>query len=187
MIRAASFSTVRRGFDRGQVRDFLERVAREVETLHNRILQLEAEAATSPSTQVADLMRRFGEEAADLRRQAEAEAEAARMSAQAEADEILRDARIRREEAAADAAATVVGAQVDADRILREARSTAEGFRRGIESARRGVVGDLSRMHDVLLKTLVELDTAGTSDETPVGATGDVIVVDEATDGTRSA
>jgi DivIVA domain-containing protein len=186
-IRAASFRTVRKGFDTREVRDFLERLASEVEALRDQIRSLEAEAAASPSTQVADLMRRFGEEAAALERQAEAAAEAARASARAEADEILRDARIRHEEAAADAAATVAAAQSEADRMLREARSKAEAFRRGIEAARRTAVGDLSRMHDVLLKTLVGLDAAGTSDETPGQTIEDVIVVADATDDTRSA
>ena len=123
-IRVPRFKTVRRGFDPGEVMEYLVWVGDHVETLESRVQQLQSEShkdAQGAGAHVADLMRTF-DQVDRLRREAD------RMvaEAKAEAERIRVDTRFEAEAARADAQRTLRDAQREADKILSELASRRE-------------------------------------------------------------
>jgi DivIVA domain-containing protein len=178
-IRKREFATVRRGYDPDQVRDYLQGVASQVETLERDIRDTrKAGAASSPSpgetlaakvtagevmtpapqTQDAyeEIAKRFASvlETADKEATAalsDAKAEAARIvdEARAEADRIRLDAQSRAEAAKQEGTDTLAGAKREADRIL---GSLAE--------RRHTLVGQMHDMQSKLLAVAKDLETS---------------------------
>jgi cell division septum initiation protein DivIVA len=124
-IRVPRFKTVRRGFDPGEVMEYLVWVGDHVEALESRVQQLQSEShedAQGVGPQVADLVQTF-DHVERLRREA-----AERMVAEAktEAERIRVDAQFETEKVRADARRTLREAQMEADGILSELESRQE-------------------------------------------------------------
>jgi DivIVA domain-containing protein len=148
-IRRREFVTARRGYDPEQVRDFLERIADQVQKMQAMIREtrMEADAAaragaelrTDPYERLAarwvDTLRAADEQAAAIRLEADGDARRATEEARAEADRIRTDAQAWAEETRAAA-----------ERALREARDEAER-----------TIADLSSRRDQLTRQLAEM------------------------------
>jgi DivIVA domain-containing protein len=171
-IRRREFVAVRRGYDPGQVRDFLDQVAGQVQQLETmlREARLEADAAVRAASgpkvdpyeelarRVAALLRTADEEAERIRREARQEAERVLAEARADADRIRLDAQSRAEEARAEAEA-----------MLREAREQADRTIAGLATKRDELVEQLAAMQARLVGVAREL---GSTIAAPAGVSG---------------
>src|SRR5579875_3215674 len=115
LIQAQSFTANFRGYDQGEVRSFLNRVATELRAWRERAEQLESawhsaeeRAARPPVLDEDTLMSAVGEETASILRSARAAAADMRAKAAEESERTLTEARS------------------EAERALTEARSEAE-------------------------------------------------------------
>jgi cell division initiation protein len=146
-IKRREFATVRRGYDPDQVRDYLQQVALQVETLEHGVREARMEAqhratrTTGPITPLAEpsqaapapptedpyeaLAKRFAGVIAGADREAtkvldEAKQEATRVleQARADADRVRVDAHARAEEARRQGSKALATAKEEADRIL---------------------------------------------------------------------
>ena len=131
-VQARGFATAFRGYDAGEVKAYLAKLANELKAWRERAEQLESawhsaeeRAARPPVLDEDTLMAAVGEEtagilrtaraaAADLRARAAEESEKARSEARSEADQAVAEAR-------AQAERTVQQAESDAARIMEEA------------------------------------------------------------------
>ena len=204
-IRRREFATVRRGYDPDQVRDYLQGVAGQVETLEREIRdQRKAPATPSPGESLAakvtamdalapapaptdpyeEVAKRFAGvlETADKEATAavaEAKAEATRIvdGARAEADRIKLDAQARAEAAKQEGSDSLANAKREADRIL---GSLAE--------RREGLVTQMHEMQTRLLSVAEDLEASigdGAEDEAlaPAGSQpADPVAADDAVD-----
>lgn len=161
-IRRREFVAVRRGYDPGQVRDFLEQVADQVQQLEEmlRETRLEAESAVRAASgprvdpyeelarRVAALLRAADEEAERIRREAREEAERILAEARADADRIRVNARSEAQEIRAEAEAA-----------LREAREQADRAIAGLATKRDELVEQLAAMQERLVGVARELES----------------------------
>jgi DivIVA domain-containing protein len=151
LIQAQAFTSSFRGYDQGEVRDFLHRVAAEIRALRERASQLESawhsaeeRAARPPVLDEDTLMAAVGEEtaailraargaAADMRSRAGDDAERIVNEAHSEADRIRAEADgllIRETQVAEEAAArTVEAARGEAAEMLDKTRADADAIR----------------------------------------------------------
>jgi DivIVA domain-containing protein len=135
-VRRREFATIRRGYDPEQVRDYLQQIATQVETLE---LQLrEAKLAADPPEQVvtlpesgpaedpyerlaarvADVLRAADERAERILRDAREEAALALSQARTDTGRMRVDAQSRAEEARQQANDILKNARVEAERVL---------------------------------------------------------------------
>jgi DivIVA domain-containing protein len=181
-IRRREFATVRRGYDPDQVREYLQGVAGQVETLERELRERrktppspspgEALAAkvtavdaavppASPADAYEEIAKRFAGvlESADKEASsavADAKAEAARIvdEARADADRIKLDAQSRAEAAKQEGSDTLADAKREADRILGSLAERRESL--------------VSQMHDMQTKLLsVAKDLEASIGDTP--------------------
>lgn len=158
LIEARAFTTGFRGYDQGEVRSYLKRLAAEIQDLRERARQLESawrsaeeRAARPPVLDEDTLMAAVGEEtasilrsaraaAADLRSRAADDAEKAIAEARAEAERILQEAKdvMGRETQAAEEAANRIlnGARSEAAEAVEKAQREAEVIRAKAEQER---------------------------------------------------
>jgi DivIVA domain-containing protein len=169
-IRRREFVAIRRGYDPGQVREFLEQVADHVQQMESVLQEAKLEATsairaasqprTDPYTQlaerVADVLRSADEEADKARRDARAEAEHILSEAREDADRIREDARVRAEEARAEA-----------DRTLREARDQADRTITGLSTKRDALVDQLASMQERLVGVARDLESTISMPDVP--------------------
>lgn len=162
-IRRREFVTTRRGYDPDQVREFLERIAVQVQQMEAMIREarLEAESALRASVEpridpyeqlsarFTDVIRAADEAAERVHRESREDAERMISEARADADRIRTDAQSKAEEARASA-----------DRALREARDQADRTIAGLSTRREAVVGQLAHMQARLLGVAEELESA---------------------------
>lgn len=162
-IRRREFVTIRRGYDPDQVREFLERVAVQVQQMEAMIrearreadaaLRASAEPRIDPyqqlSTRFTDVIRSADEAAERVRREAREDAERMLSEARADADRVRTDAQAKAEEARASA-----------DRALREARDQADSTIAGLSTRRETLVGQLAQMQARLLGVAEQLESA---------------------------
>lgn len=162
-IRRREFVTIRRGYDPDQVREFLERIAVQVQQMEAMIREarLEAEAALRASAEpridpyhqlsarFADVIRSADEAAERVRREAREDSERMLVEARADADRVRTDAQAKAEEARASA-----------DRALREARQQADRTIAGLSTRRETLVGQLAQMQERLLGVAEQLESA---------------------------
>jgi DivIVA domain-containing protein len=162
-IRRREFVTIRRGYDPDQVREFLERVAVQVQQMEEMIrdARLEAEAALRASAEprvdpyqqlsarLTDVIRAADEAAERVRREAGEDVERMLSAARADADRVRTDAQAKAEEARASA-----------DRALREARDQADRTIAGLSTRRETLVGQLAQMQARLLGVAEQLESA---------------------------
>jgi DivIVA domain-containing protein len=127
-IRDASFPTAVRGYDRGAVDAYVERV--------NRVIA-ELEVSRTPQAAVRHALDRVGEHTTGILQRAREAAEDITASARAEADETTGQARAEAEKARASASAeaeeTVARAKAEAEEILVRSRTEATERLRRLE------------------------------------------------------
>jgi DivIVA domain-containing protein len=162
-IRRREFVTTRRGYDPDQVREFLERVAVQVQQMEAMIREarLEAESALRASVEpridpyeqlsarFTDVIRAADEAAERVHRESREDAERMISEARADADRIRTDAQSKAEEA-----------RGSADRALREARDQADRTIAGLSTRREALVGQLAHMQARLLGVAEQLESA---------------------------
>lgn len=162
-ISQPKFNTVRRGYDPGQVLEYLTRVADHVQVLEGRVGELESELKVAheqgdkplenqtsgnetreridpieaASARVTELIKAFDRDVGGLHREAEAEAARIVDEARSEAERIGLSAQGSREETQAEAAAIVDEARGEADGIRLEASNQAEEVRAASEQVMR--------------------------------------------------
>jgi DivIVA domain-containing protein len=185
-IRRREFATIRRGYDPDQVRDYLQQVAEQVETLEHEIrdrkMAAEADAGpvarasveTAPTDEDAyeALAKRFSglietadKEASRILEEAKAEAEHLLDQARSEADRIQVDAQARAEEARHQGTEALGKAREEADRILSTLTQRRESLVRQMHEMR-------TRLLAVAEDLETEMDEASASDPAagrPVG------------------
>ncbi|HET9075377.1 MAG TPA: DivIVA domain-containing protein [Acidimicrobiales bacterium] len=129
LIQAQSFTAAFRGFDQGEVRSFLNRVATEMRAWRERAEQLESawhsaeeRAARPPVLDEDTLMAAVGEETASILRTARAAATEMRSRATEDSERMVAEAR-------AEAEQLLGSARSEAERLMEEARSEAEKHR----------------------------------------------------------
>lgn len=159
-IRSMAFKTARRGFDPKEVSAYLDRLAGDVEILHNRIHQLQIQADTRPTpaepaaasatTTVRpaavpppaepspssddDVFARAGARIASLMRTLEDDVRIAEEEAHAGADALLASARAEADELRLEARLAREEAVADAAAIVASARSDADRLHREAQS-----------------------------------------------------
>lgn len=182
-IRRREFVTSRRGYDPQQVRDFLTRVADQVDQMSSllREAKMQAEAAARAESEprpdpyeqlaarMADMLRTADERASAIA--AEAERDARRMldEATAEADRIRTDAQARAE-----------AIRAEAEEALREANERAEQAVSGLSSRRDALIDELGRMRERLAELSEGL---GAIIEHPQDASRPIVTVDHPSTG----
>jgi DivIVA domain-containing protein len=162
-IRRREFVTTRRGYDTGQVRDYLEELSRQVEQMESmlRTAKLQADAAervqAGPRTDPYEqLSRRF----ADVLRSMDREADRLRREAKDEAERILREARADADRIRLDAQSRAERAREEAERALRDAHTRADRTIAGLATRRDALVEQLAAMQERLLGVAQELEAA---------------------------
>jgi DivIVA domain-containing protein len=122
-IRDVSFPIAVRGYDRGVVDAYVERV-------HRVIAELQATA--SPQDAVRQALERVGEQTTAILQQAQETADEIRASAQRDTDATTGRARVETEErltaARAEAQAAVADAHAEADELIQRARAQADAI-----------------------------------------------------------
>jgi DivIVA domain-containing protein len=176
LVGAQSFTTSFRGYDPGEVRSFLSRVATELRHLRERCENLESawhsaeeRAARPPVLDEDTLMAAVGEETAsilraaraaatDLRTKANEEAQKVLESARAEAERLKDEARgaLARETRAAEEAAerVVSAARTEAAEAIDKARVDADQIRTKAEADRMLTIDGANATRDRILDDL---------------------------------
>lgn len=165
-VRRRQFVTVRRGFDPDQVREFLERVADQMQTQQEmlREARLEAEAGTRVSETRVDPYHQLAARFADTLRSADEQAERIRREATEDARRLLDEARAEADRIRTDAQGKAEEARASAERALREARGRADQTIAGLSTRRDALVDQLARMQSRLLGVAHDLEVAIDSD-----------------------
>lgn len=161
-IRRREFVAVRRGYDPGQVRDFLEQVADQVQQLEGmlREARLEAEAAVrAASGPRADPYEELARRVAALLRAADEEAERIRREAREEAERVLAEARADADRIRVNARSEAREIRAEAEAALREAREQADRAIAGLATKRDELVEQLAAMQERLVGVARELES----------------------------
>jgi cell division initiation protein len=171
-IRRREFATVRRGYDPDQVRDYLEAVAGQLETLEKDLknfqLTLESRASTTPASPVpsvpdADPYDRISKRFVGLIATADREASRIVDEAKTEADRIRVDAQAKAERA-----------KQEGVEMLESARDESERLLAGLSDRREQLVGQLREMQSKLQSVTEDLEVAiEPSDPAPRDAASD--------------
>ena len=168
-VADANFSTGRRGFDQGEVRDFLRMVSAELGRLRERELFLERELQTARATpdlesaQLDDetLTRLLGEETARVLNAARASANEIREKAEQAAARMLTEASDeaarRREEAEVEASRRRSDAAHDAEAELEMAKQQGREMVNEARAYRERVLGELSRRRELAREQIEQL------------------------------
>jgi DivIVA domain-containing protein len=161
-IRRREFVQTRRGYETGQVRDYLEQIAGQVEQMQAllREARLEVDAAAKASSSKSDPYDQLASRVAEVLRAADRQAEQLRAGARAEAETILREARADADRIRLDAESNAEAAREQADLALREARERADGAMAGLASRRAALLDQLTSMQERLLSVARDLDEA---------------------------
>jgi DivIVA domain-containing protein len=162
-IRRREFVTIRRGYDPEQVREFLERVAVQVQQMEGMIrdARLEAEAALRASAEPrVDPYQQLSARLTDVIRAADEAAERVRREAGEDAERMLSEARADADRVRTDAQAKAEEARASAERALREARDQADRTIAGLSTRRETLVDQLAQMQARLLGVAEQLESA---------------------------
>ncbi|MGE5459304.1 MAG: DivIVA domain-containing protein [Solirubrobacterales bacterium] len=161
-IRRREFVAIRRGYDPAQVRDFLEKVADQIQELESIIREsrLEADSAVRAAAQPrVDPYAQLAERVASVLRAADDHSERAKREASAEAERILGEARADADQIRADAQARATEARESADALLREAREQADRTIAGLSTKRDSLVEQLATMQERLVGVARDLES----------------------------
>ena len=192
-IRRREFATVRRGYDPDQVREYLQGVAGQVETLERELRDQRKEAKAqrpptpgeslaaavtagevmtpvaatpAPTAPPQDPYETIAKRFAGVLESADKEATAALAQAKAEADRVLQEARSEADRIKLDAQARAEQAKQQGTDSLAEAKREAERIL-GSLSDRREVL--MTQMHDMQSKLLSVAKELEASIDTPEG------------------
>lgn len=156
-IRRREFATIRRGYDPDQVRDYLESVAVQVESLEKDLKDARLEAGSRavqppavpiPAAPESDPYERISQRFAGLLATADREASRIVDEANTEADRIRVDAQSNAEAAKQEGSEALDSAREEADRVLA-----------GLSARRETLVGQLQEMQSRLLGVAKDLET----------------------------
>jgi DivIVA domain-containing protein len=150
-VQARGFATAFRGYDAGEVKAYLGKIANELKAWRERAEQLESawhsaeeRAARPPVLDEDTLMAAVGEETAAILRTARAAAADLRAKAAEETEKLLSDASAEAETSMADAQTkaerSVQQAESDAARILEEATTALATATAGAEQAANAIL-----------------------------------------------
>ncbi|HEU4354068.1 MAG TPA: DivIVA domain-containing protein [Actinomycetota bacterium] len=152
-IRRREFVAIRRGYDPAQVREFLERVADQVQEMQDLIrdARLEADAATRAASPRVDPYATLAERIAGVIKAADDEAERSRRGAAAEAEQIVAEARAVAERLRVDAEADAAETRATAEAELRDAREQAHRAIASLSTRREILIEELASMQERLV------------------------------------
>jgi DivIVA domain-containing protein len=172
-IRRREFVTARRGYDPQQVRDFLARIAEQVERMQAmlREARMDADAANrSEGEPRPDAYQRLAARFADTLRSADEQAGKIRAEAEREAAKTLEEARAEAERIQTDAQEKSEALRTAAETALHEAKQQTASAISSLTSRRAALVDELGRMRARLVAAADELgsvlEATGTSTTT---------------------
>ncbi|HEX5950339.1 MAG TPA: DivIVA domain-containing protein [Actinomycetota bacterium] len=174
-IRRREFVATRRGYDPAQVREFLGRVADQVQEMQAlvRDARLEADAATRAATPRVDPYATLAERVAGVIKAADEEAERSRQVGVDEAERIVAEARAEAqrirtdaERIRADAEAAAAETRATAEAELRDAREQAHRAIASLSTRREILVEELASMQERLVGVARDLESTIASPET---------------------
>jgi len=170
-IAAATFSTVRRGFDPNEVRGLLRTVSGELTRLQDRERQLEREVAALKQAQIAPtlpldeetLTSMLGEETARVIATAREAAMSIRTRAEEGATRLLREAAeeaaTTRSQAELEAAKRLQEAQIEAQMHLEAARAQGRDMANEAREYRERVLADVGRRRELARMQLLQVNS----------------------------
>ncbi len=170
-IAAATFSTVRRGFDPNEVRGLLRTVSGELTRLQDRERQLEREVAALKQAQIAPtlpldeetLTSMLGEETARVIATAREAALSIRTRAEEGATRLLREAAeeaaTTRSQAELEAAKRLQEAQIEAQMHLEAARAQGRDMANEAREYRERVLADVGRRRELARMQLMQVNS----------------------------
>jgi DivIVA domain-containing protein len=166
-IRRREFATIRRGYDPDQVRDYLEAVATQVETLERGLKEtrMRADSAATPAppappTPRVDPYERVSQRFAGLIATADREASRLIDEAKTEADRVLDDAKTAADRITVDAQARAEEAKAEGAKRLDDAKTEADRVLRSLSARREMLVTQLQEMRTKLLGVADELEVS---------------------------
>ena len=186
-IRRREFATVRRGYDPDQVREYLQGVAGQVETLERELRDQRKEAkgprpatpggsaaspvtagqvmtpaptTPAPATPAQDPYEAIAKRFAGVLESADKEATAALAEAKAEADRVLQEAHSEADRIKLDAQARAEQAKQQGTDSLAEAKREAERILGSLTERREGLVTQMHDMQSKLLSVAKELEAS---------------------------
>jgi DivIVA domain-containing protein len=173
-IRRREFATIRRGYDPDQVRDYLEAVATQVETLERDLkdarMRVEAAAPPAPAappTPAIDPYERVSQRFAGLLATADREASRLIDDAKTEADRVLDEAKTAADRITVDAQARAEEAKAEGAQRLEDAKTEADRILKGLSARREMLMGQLQEMRAKLLGVADELEISIESSDEP--------------------
>lgn len=178
-IRRREFATVRRGYDPDQVREYLQGVATQVETLERELRERkkapapapapspgetlaakvsasQPEPAVAPSDAYDEIAKRF----AGVLETADKEATAAVAAAKDEATKIVEDARAEADRIQVDAQARAEAAKQEGTDSLASAKREADRILGSLTDRRESLMTQMHDMQAKLLSVAKELETS---------------------------
>jgi DivIVA domain-containing protein len=177
-IRRREFATVRRGYDPDQVRDYLQGVASQVETLERELRERkkppappepspgETLAAKVSASQVeavppaTDAYEQVAKRFAGVLEAADKEATGTVAAAQAEATKIVDDARAEADRIQLDAQARAEAAKQEGSDALASAKREADRTLGSLNERRESLMSQMHDMQAKLLSVAKELETS---------------------------
>jgi DivIVA domain-containing protein len=173
-IRRREFATIRRGYDPDQVRDYLEAVATQVQTLERdlkdarmRVDAAAAPAPPAPPTPAIDPYERVSQRFAGLLATADREASRLIDDAKTEADRVLDEAKTAADRITVDAQARAEEAKAEGAQRLEDAKTEADRILQGLSARREVLMGQLQDMRAKLLGVADELEISIESSDEP--------------------
>jgi DivIVA domain-containing protein len=183
-IRKREFATVRRGYDPDQVRDYLQGVAGQVETLERELrsqrtappppspgetlaVNVTAADPTTPAPESTDAYEEIAKRFASVLETADKEATAAVAAAKTEATRIVEDARADADRIQLDAQSRAEASKQEASDTLANAKRESDKVLGALAERRESLV---SQMHDMQTKLLSVARDLETSIDTPEDA-----------------
>lgn len=171
-IRRHEFTTVRRGYDQVQVRDYLKEIAGHVAELDHKLVEARLqtptsnESASSSTQPIEDPYDKLASRVAELLRAAEAQSDRIVVEAQAEAAHTLHAARTEAERVRADADDHADKARREADHVLSDSKIASEQTLAALTDQREALITQLHQMQAKLLDVARELETTPAWQET---------------------
>jgi DivIVA domain-containing protein len=175
-IRRREFATVRRGYDPDQVRDYLQGVATQVETLERELRERKKAPAPAPSpgealaakvsasqseapAQTVDAYEQIAKRFAGVLETADKEATAALAAAQAEAAKVVEDARAEADRIQLDAQSRAEAAKQEGGDVLANAKREADRILGSLTERREALMAQMHDMQAKLLAVAKDLET----------------------------
>jgi DivIVA domain-containing protein len=160
-IRVREFVTTRRGYDPGQVRDYLVALAEQIDLMASMIREARMDADAALRAQDGpkiDPYEQLARRVAGVIREADEAAERARLDGRRDAERLMAEARADAERIRVDAQATAEAARQQADRALADAKQQADRTIAGLSSRRDALVDQLAVMQERLLGVARDLE-----------------------------